>query len=396
MIITDPPYYDNISFAELSDFFYVWHRSALRDIHPMLFSSIASPKDEEIAAIPSRFDDPRQHFEYLLNKTLRLIRERCTPEFPSSIFYAYKQQEEQREGRTSTGWETMLTALVDAGFQIIGTWPMRTERAARPNALSTNALATSVVLVCRPRPDDAPLATRAQFLGELAAYLPKALGKLTRGHIAPVDLAQAAIGPGMEVYSQYRRVETIAGEAVTVREALAAINEEVAHYHAREEGALDGESRFCAGWLRQHGYAAAKFGDADTLARAMNVTVEGLAGRGLLTAEAGDVQLLRPERFGPDDRPRLGELTAWEGLFRMAWHLWHEDGGGTAAAAALARSMGSGAAAVERLARILYEHFDRAGDSANAVRCNGLVTAWEAIEGQAVRREEQAGMALGE
>lgn len=290
----------------------------------------------------------------------------------------------------------MLTALVDAGFEITGTWPLRTERSARPIAHGTNSLATSVVLVCRPRSEDAPLATRGQFLGELASELPRALEQLTHeGHIAPVDLAQAAIGPGMKVYSRYRRVETIAGEAVTVREALAEINREVARYHAREEGALDGASRFCAGWLRQHGYAEGAYGEAETLARAMNVTVEGLEPR-LLEAVGGKVRLLRPERFGPDDGPRLGELTAWEGLFRMAWHLWHEDGGGTAAAALLARSMGSGAAAVERLARILYEHFDRAGDSANAVRCNGLVTAWEAIEGQAVRREEQAGLGIGQ
>lgn len=368
----------------------------LREIYPDMFASIAVPKNEEMTASP-RFENAREHFESALSDALNLIRTRCTSGFPSSIFYAYKQQEEQRDGRTSTGWDTMLTAIVDAGFQIVSTWPMRTERPGRPRAFESNALATSVVLVCRPRPEDAPLATRGQFLEELEAKLPEALDQLTHeGHIAPVDLAQAAIGPGMKVYSQYARVETIGGEAVTVREALMAINREVARYHRREEGALDGESRFCAGWLQQHGYTAAKFGDADTLARAMNVTVEGLAGRGLLRAEAGEVQLLRPERFGPDDGPRLGELTAWEGLFRMAWHLWHEDGGGTAAAALLARSMGSGAAAVERLARILYEHFDHAGDSANAVRCNGLVTAWEAIEGQAVRREEQAGLGIGQ
>ena len=287
----------------------------------------------------------------------------------------------------------MLTALVNAGFQIIGTWPMRTERAARSNALETNSLATSVVLVCRPRPEDAPLATRGQFLGELASELPRALEQLTHeGHIAPVDLAQAAIGPGMKVYSRYRRVETIAGEAVTVREALAEINREVARHHAREEGALDGESRFCAGWLRSHGYAEGPFGEAETLARALNVTVEGLSPR-LLEAVGGKVRLLRPERFGPDGGPRLGEPTAWEGLFRMAWHLWHEDGDGTAGAAALARSMGSGAAAVERLARILNEHFDPRGGfgERGALQQRGRVVGGDRAAGHAAGGAGEAG-----
>lgn len=287
----------------------------------------------------------------------------------------------------------MLTALVDSGFQLIGTWPMRTERSARSNALSTNALATSVVLVCRPRPEDAPLATRGEFLEALRRELPGALEQLTRGHIAPVDLAQAAIGPGMKVYSRYARVETLGGEPVTVREALAEINREVARHHEREEGALDGASRFCAGWLRQHGYEKGAYGEAENLARALNVTVEGLSPR-LLEAAGGKVRLLRPEAYGAEWQAPAGGLTAWEGAFRMAWHLWHEDGGGTAGAAAVARGMGSGANTAERLARILYEHFDRKGDSANAVRCNNLVTAWEEIE-RAREGPEQPQMGLG-
>ena len=393
VVATDPPYYDNVGYADLSDFFYTWIRPLLRNIYPELFASITTPKTDEMTASP-RFDDPREHFESSLEAALSLIREHCTPEFPSSLFYAYKQQEQYGDETVSTGWDTMLTALVTSGFEITGTWPMRTERGSRPRAQESNALATSVVLVCRPRPEDAPLATRGEFLAALASELPGALEQLTHeGHIAPVDLAQAAIGPGMKVYSRYRRVETIGGEPVTVREALAEINREVARHHEREEGALDGASRFCAGWLRQHGYDAGAYGEAETLARAMNVTVEGLSPR-LLEAVGGKVRLLRPEAYAHDGQAPLAGLTAWEGAFRMAWHLWHERGAGTAGAAAVARGMGSGAAAAERLARILYEHFDRKGDSANAVRCNGLVTAWPEIE-QARLGAEQAGLALG-
>ena len=202
VIVTDPPYYDNIDYADLSDFFYVWLRPLLRDIYPDMFAGILTPKAEEITAIPSRFTDPRQRFDNLMVQTLELIRERCSPEFPSSIFYAYKQQEQEREGVTSTGWETMLTSVVDAGFQIVGTWPMRTEMSVRANAMGANTLASSVILVCRPRPGNAPIASRNDFITALEREMPAKLDQLTgEAHIAPVDLRQAAIGMGMAVYS---------------------------------------------------------------------------------------------------------------------------------------------------------------------------------------------------
>ena len=381
IIVTDPPYYDNIDYADLSDFFYVWLRPLLRNVYPDLFSGILTPKDEEITAIPSRFDDPRQRFEGLLNKTLKLIRERCSPEFPSSIFYAYKQQEEEREGRASTGWETMLSAIVSAGFQIVGTWPMRTERSARSNALSANSLASSVVLVCRPRPNDAPTATRRQFFDALAKELPAALDQLTqKGHIAPTDLAQAAIGPGMQIYSRYRRVETISGEPVSMREALVAINRAIADYDERQEGDLDSESRFCLDWLKQHGYGEGPYGDAETLARAKNIDISKLQhSDGLLTAERGRVKLLPLDAFSNSEQLTLSDTTAWEGCFRMAYHLNREDGEGIAGAAHVGREMGSNVESVERLGRILYNHYDRKGDSQNAVIFNNLVTEWQRI-----------------
>ena len=392
VIVTDPPYYGQIHFADSSDYFYVWLRSLLRDTYPELFASILVPKEEEMVASQFRFENPRERFEELLSKTLNLIRERCSPEFPSSIFYAYKQQEEEREGRLSTGWDTMLSALVSASFQIIGTWPIRTERSARSNAQGTNALASSVVLVCRPRPDNAPTATRRQFLDALEAELPRALDQLTHeGHIAPVDLAQAAIGPGMQIYSRYRRVETISGEQVPVREALAHVNRVIAEYHERQQGELDSQTQFCLEWFQQYGYDNGFFGVAEDLARAKAVSVDALRdASGLLTASAGIVQLLPLEEYGPERHLRLGEMTAWEGTFRMAYHLTLEDRGGQGinGAANVYRAMGGNAESVERLARILYNHYDRKGDSRNSVIFNNLVTEWPAIQARSQETEQ--------
>lgn len=390
VIVTDPPYYDNINYADLSDFFYVWLRPLLRDVYPDLFAGILTPKDEEITAIPSRFANPRQRFETLLNKTLKLIRERCSPEFPSSIFYAYKQQEEEREGRTSTGWETMLSSIVSSGFSIVGTWPMRTEYSVSFNSMGTNSLASSVVLVCRPRPDDAPTATRRQFFDALHNELPIALDRLTQEeHIAPTDLAQAAIGPGMQIYSRYSRVETISGEPVPVRDALAAINRAIADYDERQEGDLDSESRFCLDWLKQHGYEEGLYGDAETLARAKNVAIGKLQDvDGLLTAEGGRVKLLSLDAFSDNEQLTLGNTTAWKGCFRMAYHLSREDGRGVAGAAEVGREMDGNVESIERLARILYNHYDRKGDSQNAVIFNNLVTEWGNIR-SAMENDEQ-------
>ena len=379
VIVTDPPYYGNIHYADSSDFFYVWLRPLLRDAYPDLFAGILTPKEEEMIENKFRFEVPKQRFEELLGKTLKLIRERCSDEFPSSIFYAYKQQEEEREGRASTGWEAMLSAVVSSGFQIVGTWPMRTELTTSLKK-NINVLASSIVLVCRPRPNDAPTATRRQFFDALAKELPAALDQLTqKGHIAPTDLAQAAIGPGMQIYSRYRRVETISGEPVSVREALAAINLAIADYDERQEGDLDSESRFCLDWLKQHSYGEEVYGEAETLARAKDVTVSKLRSDGLLIAERGRVKLLSIDAFSDNEQLTLSDTTAWEGCFRMAYHLNREDGKGVEGAASVGREMGSDVEAVERLARILYNHYDRKGDSQNAVIFNNLVTEWQRI-----------------
>ncbi len=394
VIVTDPPYYKNIGYADLSDFYYVWLRPLLRDSFGSLFAGILTPKSEEMVASP-RYENTTQRFEDLLLKTLTLIRERCSPEFPSSIFYAYKQQEEEREGRTSTGWETMLTAVVNAGFQIVGTWPVRTERSGRSRQVGANALASSVVLVCRPRPEEAPTASRRDFLNALESELPAALHHLTReGHIAPVDLAQAAIGPGMQVYSKYSRVETISGDQVTIRDALAAINQAIANYDEQQEGELDPPTRFCLDWLKQNGFGEGQYGEAQTLAQAKNVAIEDELrdSHGLVIAQGGNVQLQPPGYFSADRMPSPGKMTAWEGCFRMAWNLDHEDGS-IQGAASVGRRMGSDAESVERLARILYNHFDRISDSRRAVLFNNLVTSWDDIQSE-MSRPPQGQMAL--
>ena len=395
VIATDPPYYDNINYADLSDFFYVWLRPLLRDQMPDIFSGILTPKSEEMVAAP-RFEDPRRRFEESLFQASELIRARCNEDSPSSIFYAYKQQEEQRGGQTSTGWETMLNSVVKAGFKIVSTWPMRTERGARSNALGTNALASSVVLVCRPREEDAPVATRQEFLEEIEVKLPDALYDLTRGgHIAPSDLPQSAIGPGMEIYSKYSRVETISGDAVSVREALQQINRVIGEYFDRQEGELDGVSRFCVRWVKSHGYGEGAYGDAENIARAMNIAVSEISEvHGLAMAERGSVQLYRVGAYGPGRKYGLGDVTAWEGCMRMAYHLdtGNEDGEGVAGCAKVARAMSGSVDSVERLARILYNHWDGSGNPREAYIYNQLVSEWQTIMGAA--REVESPMLI--
>ena len=375
VIVTDPPYYDNIGYADLSDFFYTWLRPLLRDIYPELFASMMTPRTEEITASP-RFEDPRQHFEDLLGKSLMQIRRHCSIKIPTSIFYAYRQQEEERDGRISTGWETMLTAIVNAGFQVVATWPMRTERTTGIHT-QKNALASSIVLVCRPRPGDAPFIVRSDFLQELKKEMPLALDRLTRiVNIRPVDLAQAAIGPGMEIYSRYSKVTRISGEIVPIREVLKEINKEITAYHEKETGELDPESQFCLTWLQQHGYMEGNFGDALVLATAKDVDITTMHDKVLLSAR-GKVRLLKAEEYA--DRENSEEMTAWEGCLRMVWHLSGvEKSGGILGCTVVARAMRDYESA-KRLASILYAYYEARGDAESASAYNNLVTEWQYI-----------------
>jgi len=374
-IITDPPYYDNVGYADLSDFFYIWLRPLLREIYPDLFAGMSTPRAEEITASP-RFEDPTQHFEDLLSRAFLQIRRYCSTKFPTSIFYAYRQQEEERGGRISTGWETMLTAIVNAGFQIVATWPLRTEQTAGL-FIRRNALASSILLVCRPRPEDAPVITRNEFLQELKKEMPPALDSLTRiANIRPVDLAQAAIGPGMEIYSRYSKVTRINGEIVPIREVLMHINTEISAYHEKETGDLDPESQFCLTWLQQHGYTEGNFGDAQVLATAKDVDMDTMHNKVLLRG-LGKVRLLKAEEYA--ERENSENMTAWEGCLRMVWHLsGGERSGGVSGCTTVARSMNDYESA-KRLARLLYAYYESRGDAQSAAHYNNLVTQWQYI-----------------
>ncbi len=375
VIITDPPYYDNIGYADLSDFFYVWLRPLLRNTYPELFAGMTTPKAEEIVA-SSRFEDPKQHFEDLLSESFRQMRRYCSDRYPTSIFYAYKQQEKEQDGKTSTGWETMLEATINAGFQIVATWPLRTE-VEKGQKTGKNTLTSSILLVCRPRPEDAPRSDRNAFIRALEHEMPAALDRLTRiANIRPVDLAQAAIGPGMEIYSRYRSVTRMSGEVVSIREALQHINNAITAYHEKVMGQLDTETQFCLTWLRQHGYSAGSFGDAEALSKAKGVHIEAMHDT-LLLSSPGEVRLLRSEEYA--DRSEGREMSSWEGCLRMAWHLSHSEfSGGIQGCARVARLMRDYDGA-RRLALILYSHYEERGDTEAASHYNYLVTEWTYI-----------------
>lgn len=397
IVVTDPPYYDNIGYADISDFFYVWHRDMLKDVYPDLFVGTQTPKADEIVAGPM-FENPKGHFEKLLSKALMRIRNSCSDEYPSSIFYAYKQKEEDKNGASSTGWETFLAAVIRAGFQVVGTWPIRTEGTGRLNKLQGNMLASSVVLVLRPRGIDAPVVTRQRFISELESTLPGEIDLLTReGNIAPIDLAQAAIGPGMKVYTKYSRVETVSGNPVPIKEALQEINRVIADYFLREQGDLDEQSRFCCDWLAQYDFDEGPFGEAEVLAKAKAVSVDSLREEAkVIVAGVGKVKLIHYSELDSAwlERSVTSDTTAWEGCMRLAWHLEDEQGGQVEGAAEVVRALGfEKASQVERLARILFNHYDLKFQPAKARVFNEIANSWRDI--QAVANAPQDGSQIG-
>ena len=381
VVSTDPPYYDNIGYADLSDFFYVWLRRSLRPVFPDLFATLAVPKAEELVATPYRHGSKEKAEAFFLDgmtQAMHRLAEQAHPAFPVTIYYAFKQSEtEGTEGTSSTGWETFLDAVIRAGFAISGTWPMRTERGARSIGIGTNALASSIVLVCRPRPANAPTATRREFVQALKAELPPALAELQKANIAPVDLAQAAIGPGMAVYTRYARVLDAEGRPVSVRKALALINATLDEALAEQEGDFDADTRWAIAWFEQHGFGEGEFGVAETLSKAKNTSVAGLAEAGVLETKRGKVRLLRPEELPADWNPETDpRLTAWEMVHQLIRVL---ESGGESGAAELVAKLGARAETARELAYRLYTLCERKKRAAEALSYNALVQSWPEI-----------------
>ncbi len=385
VVITDPPYYDNIAYADLSDFFYVWLRRSLLTAYPDLLATVLTPKVEELVATPYRFGgDSRaaaHHFESGLIRTWRNAAEASNGSTPMTIFYAYKQAETADDGTASTGWETMLEGLLSAGLQITATWPIRTELSNRMIGIGTNALASSIVLVCRPRPLTAEASTRRGFISALRSELPVVLHRLeSESTIAPVDLPQTAIGPGMAVFSRYSRVSEADGSDMTIRTALALINQALDEVLSEQEGDLDTDSRFCVKWFEQHGFDDGLYGDAETLATAINNSVEGLARAGVLRSGGGKVALYAPNELAAGYAPAEDDrVSAWEVVMHLARAL--ETEGLDEAARILAEaSTRIDRSAAKELTFRLHQIASRNGWTETAITFNGLGTSWNDIE----------------
>ena len=391
VVSTDPPYYDNIGYADLSDFFYVWLRRSLKPLFPELFATLAVPKAEELVATPYRHgskDAAEAFFLDGMTRAMRRLAEQAHPGFPVTIYYAFKQSEKKGDGGTaSTGWETFLAAVIRSGFALSGTWPTRTERPSGVKT-GTNALASSIVLVCRKRPQDAPLATRREFVTALKTELPTALAHLQRGNIAPVDLAQAAIGPGMAVYTRYAKVLDAEGNALSVREALVLINQTLDETLVQQEGDFDADSRWALAWFEQSGFDEGEYGIAEILSKAKNTSVAGMVEAGILASRAGKVRLLRPEELPPDWDPTTDpRLTAWEMVHHLVRAL---EAGGESAAADLAAQLGTKAEAARELCYRLYTLCERKKRAAEALSYNSLVQSWPEIT-RLAREEKKTG-----
>lgn len=385
LVATDPPYYDNIGYSDLSDFFYVWLRRSIRDIHPGLFSTMLAPKTEELVANPYRHDGKEgasKFFEEGFQRVFARAREGASEDFPITVYYAFKQQELASEGVTSTGWATLLEGMIGAGWTITATWPVRSERAGRMVSVGTNALASSIVLSLRPRAVTAAPTSRRGFISALKSELPAALVEMQQGAIAPVDLAQATIGPGMAIFSRYSSVLENDGTPMTVKTALGLINQVLDEVLSENDSDLDADSRFCLKWYLQYGWEAAPYGAADVLATATNTSVDGLRSAGVLTSGSGKVGLVRPsalpETWNPAEDDRI---SVWEVTCHLARVLAAEDGGVAAAARLSAAVQERGDVdmdAVQLLAYRLYELMqDRRPEDARLF--NALGGTWTEI-----------------
>ena len=386
VISTDPPYYDNIGYADLSDFFYVWLRRTLKPIFPNLYATLAVPKAEELVATPYRHDSKEAAETFFMDgmtAAMHNLAQQAHPAFPVTIYYAFKQSDtSEKTGTHSTGWETFLEAVLRAGFTLTGTWPMRTELGNRMIGSGANALASSIVLVCRKRDSSAETISRREFQRQLREHLPEALETMIGGAsgqspIAPVDLAQAAIGPGMGIYSQYAAVLNQDGSPMSVHDALLLINREITDFLTPDAGNFDADTLFANGWFEQYGWAEGSFGEADVLARGKGTSVAGVAESGVVQSGGGKVRLLRWAEYQPGWDPR-GDTRApvWEATHHMIRALNTE---GESAAGALLAAMPDKAEPIRQLAYHLYTLCERKKWADDARAYNELITAWHAV-----------------
>ncbi len=405
MVATDPPYYDNIGYADLSDFFYVWLRRSMGSVFPELFATMLTPKSAELVAMPYRHGGSKEkaedHFELGLTAAFRRLREVSDPSVPLTVYYAFKQAESDAGvddgGPTtaSTGWETMLEALLGAGLSVLGTWPMRTEGATRMTASGTNALASSIVLVCRPLLVDAGITTRKEFVAAMKRELPEALRTLQHGNIAPVDLAQSSIGPGMAIFSRYAKILEPDGSPMRVRTALSLINQVLDELLSEQEGEFDADTRWAIAWYEQFGLGEAAFGTAETLSKAKNSSVAGLVEAGIVAASRGRVRLLTRDEYSHDwDPAKDNRVPVWEATQRLVQLLLIEGEG--PAGDLLARLGGLGDTARD-LAYRMYHVAERKGWTDEARAYNALVVAWTDLArgAESARAAQPAQTSLG-
>lgn len=388
VISTDPPYYDNIGYSDLSDFFYVWLRRCLRDVHPEVVGTMLTPKAEELVANPYRHDGKEGAARFFVdgfNSVFARIRQGANPAVPMTVYYAYKQQDAAAGGTTSTGWHTLLAGLIDAGWEITATWPMRSERGGRMLSIGTNALASSIVLACRPRPADAPATNRRALTAQLKAELPGALRTLMQGAVAPVDLAQAAIGPGISVFSRYTRVREADGTNMTVSDALTLINATLDEVLGEQEADTDPDTRFASRWYRQYGWEQGSAGLADQLARSCDTSLGALERGGIFQARGGKARLLSPSELDGQWNPEADDrISIWEATVRLAAVMNKDGVERTAQLLAQAQSRIS-PDSIKELGFLLFHEAEKQHHTEDALLFNGLVTAWADITGKARR-----------
>jgi putative DNA methylase len=386
VISCDPPYYDNIGYADLSDFFFFWMKPVLKEVYPALFGVLATPKSEELIASPFRHggkDAAEMHFLEGMSRALKNMADQTSSEIPATIYYAFKQSEIKEEGISSTGWATFLQAVIEAGYAVVGTWPMRTELANRMVASGTNALANSVVLVCRKREIKAAAVTRAEFIRALKQEIPPAIHELQKANITPVDMPQASIGPGIGIYSRYKTVLESDDSPMTVKTALQLINKELDEFLSEQEGEFDSDTRFAVTWFEQNGFSPGAFGDADNLARARGLSVDSVKHAGIIESVAGKVRLLSRDELDADWSPDEDtHLTVWE----CTQYLTRALQEGESAAAVLLKKMGADMAdSAHDLAYRLFDICDKNNQAKEASAYNSLIAVWPDLTVQAAQ-----------